>query len=285
MACLSDMQVEEIHPGMQLDSSATLLTLAGWDTDRLSRIARWKTSPGTGKEIIKAYSKVVLALSELHQTATHLDLSKHVPSLHCPPNSERPNSDASCARVAGGTIASPTPAQEPVQALAKPAIGRRLSHMPSRLMPSAVPLASLPAEFWNVWRTWSTAFALASQVLLTFAAWIPVLVALVGIVVLLSDPSLFLRLCWEALRVVPKSLRASLDQQPQMQSALEPQRQTLSLAPPLNSAASYDPPPAFAHPSYAVSHPEHSWWSPLLAFNVELGGGTAVYYAYVQWRR
>ena len=47
---------------------------AGFDTDRLTRMARWRTAPGSTKDVIKCYAKVILSLSELHKAAVPLKL-------------------------------------------------------------------------------------------------------------------------------------------------------------------------------------------------------------------
>ena len=75
MACLSDMSLGSVHEGLQMPPDMPLHSFAAFDQERLSRIARWRSTPGTSKEVIRCYVKVILALAELHSAAAPLQLS------------------------------------------------------------------------------------------------------------------------------------------------------------------------------------------------------------------
>ena len=265
--------------GLQLEPSASLSALAGWDADRLARVSRWHTKPNTGKEVVKVFAKTIMALNELHKIGTSLNLSQG-PSQHGHRNSKTPNSVVSAPRpVASATLALPSICDAPVKIapqkpLPSPSATRKLAQVPSYFIARPFGASSLPAEFWNVWRIWTGAIACLIQVLLTLAAWVPVVLIIVGLILLVSDSMLLLKLSWELLLLVPRCLRNSVAV-PTIHSLSQ---QTLQAGQPMMNAL-YEPAPSFAHPSYAVEPSQApSWWGPLVAVNVEVGGVGALYF-------
>ena len=75
MACLSDMSLGSVHEGLQMPPDMPLHSFAAFDQERLSRIARWRSTPRSSKEVSRCYVKVILALAELHGAAAPLKLS------------------------------------------------------------------------------------------------------------------------------------------------------------------------------------------------------------------
>ena len=68
----------------------------------------------------------------------------------------------------------------------------------------------LPAQIWNVLGSWTAAMHWITQLMLVWAAWIPIGLIVVGIVILVCDPGLLLKLVWSSLQALPQFIRSNL---------------------------------------------------------------------------
>ena len=74
MAVISDMDMFNVHAPLHSDPSAPMADLATWSAERLTRLSRWKANRGQSKDVVRAYAKAILALNELHEAASCVQL-------------------------------------------------------------------------------------------------------------------------------------------------------------------------------------------------------------------
>ena len=197
MACLSDMSLGSMHEGLQMPPGMPLHSFAAFDQERLSRIARWRSTPGSSKEVIRCYVKVILALAELHGAAAPLQLSP-------------------CIAINSAKKTKLTGPPPSTATLALPAKSRTQSTKPTERVPKFVgpsmpkSFGPLPAQIWNVLGSWTAAMHLITQLMLVLATWIPIGLIVVGVVILICDPGLLLKLVWNSLQALPQFIRSNL---------------------------------------------------------------------------
>ena len=70
----SELDLAVLHPPMASSSPTPLSSVSAWDSERLRRVSRWRQSEESRKYLVRAYSKVVLALEELDDCAQRISL-------------------------------------------------------------------------------------------------------------------------------------------------------------------------------------------------------------------
>ena len=253
MHCLSDMDMQAIHAEMQCPPRTPLHALAGWEPDRLARVSRWqvKSCPG-GKEVIRNYARVVMALAELHSSArsiSSLPMSA-VPAAHKPSR----NSKASLlhappagplALVAGVPGAAGV---KPPTETRGPQAGRWLLAGPT----------SLSSELASTLGSWSSTTRVVLQWALLALAWLPLVVLVVFLATLATDPLLLIKLLFEGLRSIPMLLRAAISS-----SLVSDDFATLHAGHIRKLSHNFvEAPPLLAHPVYEPSHAEAGAMTP-----------------------
>ena len=74
VAMTSELDLSILHPPMAEKTPFPLHKIIQWDMEGLRRVARWKASEEAGKDIVRAYSKVVLALQELETASQRITM-------------------------------------------------------------------------------------------------------------------------------------------------------------------------------------------------------------------
>ena len=93
--------------------------LMTWDDDKLARVGRWRREPGTPREVVRAYAKVILALRELGEACALQPLTAATAA-------SRPDLQAAApASAPGQTPAVSLVRRAPVVAVARSALRRR----------------------------------------------------------------------------------------------------------------------------------------------------------------
>jgi hypothetical protein len=76
MAMCSDLDIAGLHPQSGV---GPLHALISWEPKRLQRIARWRVSPDNpGKDMLRAYTRTILAMHELEEAANKLPMNSKV---------------------------------------------------------------------------------------------------------------------------------------------------------------------------------------------------------------
>ena len=278
------MDMQAIHPAMQCDPNTPLHALAGWEPDRLARVSRWNRCP-PGKEVIRNYARVVMALAELHASAQSVAPAPGAvlsgkPNLHKQSRNSKLIAPAPTAPAAGMSSALALPSAASV--CVKPPVvqSQARATLPGGRWIFATP-NSLSAEFVNIWRSWSTVASCCAQWLLVLLAWLPIVLMIVAVAVVVTDPLLLGRLCWESLRAIPVMLRTHLapdnghgaPRGPDFYADHNVRTMTV---------ASADPPPRFAHPMDVPSQAGGgSAISTVIATLAAEGGGAGLLWALI----
>ena len=80
VALCSELDLSVLHPPMADKTPLPLCAISQWDPERLRRVARWKPSDDSGKDLVRTYAKVVLALEELENCAHRIPMHGHAPA-------------------------------------------------------------------------------------------------------------------------------------------------------------------------------------------------------------
>ena len=256
MACVSDMDLSQIYPQLHADPLTPLLTMATWEPERLQRMARWKQMRGEKKDLIRAYAKAILALSDLHDSAVCLQL---------PTTAAKPGGHNSTRVIRNSKIGSTSSDPASSHALAPcrdNALSSAVARAPAVPPPGVEPpestwflrppsdiLRAPPTRVVHALRSWRLMLVSFANLGLEVLQWLPIIfLFLVGAVaVVLTDPALILTLLWHTLSLIPAAIRDRLAA-PAAQSPtpILPQHHYRQV-----TAVDATPPPAFAHPYYA----------------------------------
>ena len=278
VAMTSELDLSVLHPPMAEKTPLPLHNIIQWDPERLKRVARWRESGESGKDTVRAYAKVVLALRELESSSQiipmHAGCAAAVPPTNLPsPLSEAPGEVPTTVVLKSALKARRT--EKPAAAGAR--FGRLIPWKPPARYTGKLTLPSPPPILLETLRTWHTACSVLLQTLLFALQWTPVIGLLIFICVCLSDPLLLLRLMYTGVRSVPIAIRGMLDGQDLPAMAVPAQPLFPYPQPPLVPAA-----PSLSE----VCVDKVSWteWFSVLLLASE-GGGAAVWLAHVRgWR-
>ena len=281
MACISDMDISRIYPQLHAEPSTPMHSLAAWDPERLLRLSRWKPIRGNPKDVVRSYAKAILALSDLHEAATCLQLSPPVVAKSSQ-NSTRPIRNS---KVLGNTANEPASShalacrdkvlpQAVLSVVPQPGVS---AAGPWFLRPPCEVLLAPPTRVLNAMRSWWLMLAYAAQASLVLLQWLPVVLFLVALAVLLTDPTLIFTIAWEFLSLIPAAIRQRLSGQAPYGV---PSSETTPLGAHhsrLVTTANAIAPPAFAHPSM---HSPAQVGAPGVVLSVLAveGGGAGLFY-------
>jgi hypothetical protein len=281
VAMTSELDLSVLHPPMAEKTPFPLHSIIQWDVERLRRVARWRASDEAGKDIVRAYAKVVLALQEL-ETASHR-ISLHgsgstftVPPevLTKPPLAHPPV--ATAAVVLKSALRSRASEETGAQTGAR--VGRLVRWKPPASCGGKLLLPTPPTILFDILRSWQMAFSAALQIVLCLLQWAPLLLVTIGLCIMFADPLLLLKLAWKGITLVPRGVRGLLE------SPLEPTAVPFEVQssfsatfphpqpPPVLSAA---PDPALVEVCVSTSWME--WFSVVLLAGE--GGGAAMFAA------
>ena len=208
LAMVSDLDLSAVHAPSSDRAAQPLHSILSWDADRLKRVSRWRgSSEDTGKDVMRAYVRVILALEELGEAAQGLPFCASLPSA--------PNPKPQFAAV---PQSAPAPHAVVLKSAVRASSRRSLTPkapVSSRCLfrwkpPSAI--QSLPSEMMVIIRSWASSLQvllwlarLALDIAVLICQWLPCILVLLVVLVLLADPVLFARGLWISIRGVPVS--------------------------------------------------------------------------------
>ena len=76
VAMTSELDLSILHPPMAKKTPLPLHSIIQWDPERVKRVARWRESGESGKDTVRAYAKVVLALQELESCSLRIPMHR-----------------------------------------------------------------------------------------------------------------------------------------------------------------------------------------------------------------
>ena len=200
VALASELDLAMLHPPMASSSPTPLSTISSWDSERLRRISRWRASENPGKDLVRAYSKVVLALEELDDCASRISLHA---GTGVPPVSIALPQQGSSSVVLKSALKSRSSSTEEAVALGR--APRRSRWATGKLGGFAFPAP--PAWLRDILSAWGTALSCMARISVFCLTWAPWLILIGSAILFFSEPSLVLRLALRLIGVIPNLLR------------------------------------------------------------------------------
>ena len=209
VAMASELDLSVLHPPMADRTPQPLCAMSQWDHDRLRRISRWRPAEDSGKDLVRAYAKVILALDELDSCAQHVSMHARASATVTPTVAAEPlNLPTPPPTAAAVVLKSAVKRQPPVRGKLWTAVGVARQLAPRGKVPS-LRLAPPPC-LYEIWAAWSIALQCVSTILMLALTWAPLIIVTTCGLLVLTEPTLFVRLCWQVLGFVPSALRAYL---------------------------------------------------------------------------
>ena len=274
VAMASELDLSTLHPPMAERTPLPLHHMLQWDDERLKRIARWRVSEDVGKDAVRAYAKVVLALKELEACSYKLPMHGQASPMLVPPaviSTRQPDPIPAATTVLMKSAVKPRRGG-PEQT----STGRLCLWQPPTLKGGKFPLPSPPAILLDIARTWHTAFNVLLQTIFVLMQWAPVVTLFVLVCITVSEPLLLGRLLWRGVTMVPQGVRGLLEG-----SSVQP---AVSVAQPAFFPHPQPAPVVQAVPTLIETCVDTVSWTEWLSVMLLAGegGGAVVFFAHVR---
>ena len=155
VALASEMDLAVLHAPMASSSPTPLSTVSSWDSERLRRVSRWRQSEDPGKDLVRAYCKVVLALGELDDCAQRISLHAGAGAVPSPVSIKLPPQSPPAGLVLKSAVKSLQTTPE-FGARGRAAVHRKSQWATGKLGSFAFP--SPPLCLYDIASAWSAAF-------------------------------------------------------------------------------------------------------------------------------
>ena len=211
MAMCSDLDIAGLHPQSGV---GPLHALISWEPERLQRIARWRVSPANpGKDMLRAYTRTILAMHELEEAANKLSMNSM--SSPCLARSSGGGPNATGATVPKLLVKDPILHAKTAVVLKSAVRSRELpggsTVATCRRTRWSAPVAwklprALPTEVVELVESWLRAARFCLSMFMLALTWLPFGLVVAGLVLMLFDPGLILKLFWKIAKAIPSHL-------------------------------------------------------------------------------
>ena len=204
VALASELDLAVLHPPMASSSPTPLSTVSSWDSERLRRVSRWRPSEDPGKDLVRAYCKVVLALEELDSCSQRISLHAGAGAVPSPVSVVKlPPQSASGGVVLKSAVKS-RQTNPDTGARARAGLLRKSQWATGKLGSFAFPAP--PPCLYDIASAWFTAFQYMAGFFVFCLTWAPWVCLLAGGILVLAEPSLVFKLFFKFVGFVPSVL-------------------------------------------------------------------------------